>query len=327
MITPAIKHTLQHSRSLLAFSFGIDSSALFFILIEHDIPFDIALVNYGTREQSDMEEARAKKLAQQYGRNCYTIHAPKFNSNFEKQARDFRYAFFEEIIRKHSYDNLLTAHQLDDQLEWFLMRLTRGAGLNELIGMEPIQKRPYYTLIRPLLAYSKSELLVYLNTHQHPYFVDESNADMRHERNRFRKQLSEPLLKEFKEGIVRSFEYLRRDNKVLRDRYETIYRHKELRILRLHHPEAKALACDQTLKELGYLMSADSRKEIQNHTSVVIGRKWAVENCDDLIYIAPYRSATVPKQIREDYRLNNIPPKIRPYCYLNRIYFPIKEKL
>jgi tRNA(Ile)-lysidine synthase len=194
--------------------------------------------------------------------------------------------------------------------------------------MEPIQTRPQYTLVRPLLAYSKKELLGYLQSHNHPYFVDESNHDIQHTRNRFRQNFSHPLIEEFKEGITRSLDYLHKDKKVLESLYETIHRQKQLRILRLHHPAARVAACDQALKELGYVMSAASRNTIEKHTSMVIGRQWAVEIRDDRIYIAPYRTDPVPRASREIYRLAGIPPKIRPYCYVEGIdHSPISEKL
>ena len=50
---------LKNKKNLLAFSAGVDSSALFFLLLEHGIKFDIALVNYGTRETSDKEEIQS----------------------------------------------------------------------------------------------------------------------------------------------------------------------------------------------------------------------------------------------------------------------------
>ena len=140
MLTLDISH-LKEKKNLLAFSAGVDSSALFFLLIQNSIVFDIALVNYGTRENSDKEELHAKILAKKYNLTYYTIKAPKYTTNFEKNARDFRYDFFEDLIEKHDYDNLLTAHQLNDQLEWLLMRLTKGAGTSELIGLEPVSKR------------------------------------------------------------------------------------------------------------------------------------------------------------------------------------------
>ena len=54
---------LHNKKNLLAFSTGVDSSALFFLLIENNIHFDIAIVDYNTREQSKAELAHAKKMA------------------------------------------------------------------------------------------------------------------------------------------------------------------------------------------------------------------------------------------------------------------------
>ena len=92
--------SLLQKRNLLAFSAGVDSSALFFLLLENNIPFDIALVNYGTRENSDKEEVHAQALADKYHLTYHSIKAPKFTSNFEKNAREFRYAFFETLIKE-----------------------------------------------------------------------------------------------------------------------------------------------------------------------------------------------------------------------------------
>ena len=128
MLKLDIEH-IKNKKNLLAFSAGVDSSALFFLLLEHDIKFDIALVNYGTRETSDEEEMHAKALAKKHKLFCHSIKAPPFDTHIEMQARDFRYEFFNSLITIEGYDTLITAHQLNDQLEWFLMRFTKGAGL------------------------------------------------------------------------------------------------------------------------------------------------------------------------------------------------------
>jgi len=310
---------LLEKKNLLAFSAGIDSSALFFLLIENDIPFDIALVNYGTRNSSDQEEAHAKALAGQYNLTCYTVAAPKFTSHFEQNARKFRYNFFEKLIEEHGYETLLTAHQLNDQLEWFLMRLTKGAGVSELIGLEAVSERKNYMLVRPLLKYSKEELLVYLQQNSHPYFEDESNRDEKYERNRFRKAFSDPLIAEFKEGIARSFGYLQKDKETLEKGFEPIQVEKELHILQLHNTESKTKAIDLTLKKLGYLLSAAQRKEIEKETSLVIGGEWAIEYQNDLIYLAPYVIMDMPKKFKEKCRIQRIPRKIRAYLFQENI--------
>ena len=310
---------LIRKKNLLAFSAGIDSSALFFLLIEHDIPFDIAIVDYGIREESKEETAHAEALAQRYGLRCHSIEAPRFASNFEAQARAFRYDFFETLIRKHAYDNLLTAHQLNDKLEWFLMRLCKGAGLQELIGMDPVTPMEGYTLVRPLLAYTKTQLLDYLHAHDYPYFVDSSNAQQHYERNRFRSAFSDPLIARYGEGIRRSFDYLQEDKRRLEADYETLVSLKSLRILKLHTPLAKSKAADTTFKRLGYLLSAAQRKEIAEKNDLVVGRKWAVAFADGLLYIAPYLRTVMPKPFKEACRTARIPPKIRPYLFQEEI--------
>jgi len=306
-------------KNLLAFSAGVDSSALFFLLLENNIPFDIALVNYGTRENSDKEEMHAKALAKKHGLLCHTIKAPKFTTHFEKNARDFRYGFFETLIKEYGYDTLLTAHQLNDQLEWLLMRLSKGAGTSELVGLEEVSQRKGYTLIRPLLQQSKEELLEYLHVNKHPYFIDESNSDEKYERNRFRKKFSDPLLSEYKEGIKRSFEYLRKDKKDLEKAFETIYSEKDLRVLKLYINTAKIKAVDLALKELGYLLSAAQRQEIEKEDALVIGGKWAIEVQDDHLYISPYVTTDMPKQFKEKCRVLKVPNKIRAYCFQEKI--------
>ena len=226
--------SLKNHKNLLAFSAGVDSSALFFLLIQEDIKFDIALVNYGLREEADQEEAHAIELAKKYNLKIYTKKAPSFQNHFEKNARDFRYDFFDKIIKENCYHNLLTAHQLNDQLEWFLMRLTKGAGTSELLGLEYISKRKKYSVIRPLLHHSKDELLDYLDKNNYPYFIDKSNLDEKYERNRFRKEFSNQLINKYQEGIKRSFDYLREDKKMLEGEYQELFHYKELYLCLLY---------------------------------------------------------------------------------------------
>ena len=127
---------IKESKNLLAFSAGIDSTALFFLLLEYNIAFDIIIVNYNVRTQSKDELAYAINLAKTYDKEIFFKEVIiEENSNFEKMARDIRYKYFEEIIQRHSYQTLITAQQLNDKLEWFLMQFSKGAGLFELIGL------------------------------------------------------------------------------------------------------------------------------------------------------------------------------------------------
>ncbi|DAB40115.1 MAG TPA: tRNA lysidine(34) synthetase TilS [Sulfurovum sp. UBA12169] len=306
---------LTDKKNLLAFSAGVDSSALFFLLLENNIPFDIAIVNYGTRKNSGKEEAHAKALAVKYNLVCHSIKAPSFTSHFEANARKFRYAFFDRIIEQHRYETLLMAHQLNDQLEWLLMRLTKGAGVCELVGLEPLSQRKNYTIVRPLLSHTKEELLDYLHAHGHPYFVDESNTDERYERNYFRQRFADPLIARYHKGIKRSFDYLRQDKRKMQEDFTVLFSDRELKVLRLHASSAKARAADLILKERGYLLSAAQRNEIEKESSLVVGGQWAVEFQNDLLFIAPYKIIYMPKKFKEACRIAKIPSKIRAYLF------------
>ena len=310
---------LQQNKNLLAFSAGVDSSALFFLLLEENIDFDIALVNYNLRENSIKEELHAIALAKKYNLKCYTIQAPSFENNFEKNARDFRYDFFDKIISENNYDNLLTAHQLNDQLEWFLMRLTKGAGTSELLGLEPVSKRKNYTIIRPLLHNSKEELLDYLELNNFPYFIDKSNFEEKYERNIFRKNFSDKLLTQYKEGIRRSFDYLREDKQNLFAGYKEVFHYKKMYVLSYQDDALITRLIDKYLKILGYLLSGNQRKELKRDSSIVFGGLWAVEIKDNLIYIAPYLKINMPKRFKEECRRAKLPSKIRAYLYQEEI--------
>ena len=175
MISQNVLDRLSFGANLLAFSHGIDSTALFYILEEAGVKFDIAIVDHNVREQSKFEVKSAKELASKFGKKIYTKSVNLGKSNFEKNAREARYEFFGEICQKFDYENLILAHQFDDKFEWFLMQLGKGAGLKELFGMSELEKRERFWLVRPLLNLRKKELQNYLDERGLRYFVDETN--------------------------------------------------------------------------------------------------------------------------------------------------------
>ena len=316
-----LSNLLKGKRNLLAFSAGVDSSALFFILLKHNISFDIALVNYGLREQANEEEDYALELSKKYTLKAHITHAPQFENNFEKNARDFRYAFFDRLMS--NYDNLLTAHQLNDQLEWFLMRLTKGAGVHELMGLEEVSVRKEYKIIRPLLQYSKEELLHYLKSNNYRYFVDKSNFELCYERNIFREKFANRLLESYSEGIKRSFNYLKEDKEALNSGVKELFHQRELFVIGYKYPYQVPRVVDQYLKKLGYLLSASQREELKYENSIVFGGEWAVEVTENRIFIAPYSTKSMPKKFKEMCRVAKIPSKIRPYLFREEIILVI----
>jgi len=318
---------LKEKKILLAFSGGVDSSALFFLLHDSKVRCDLAIVDYGIREESFDEVVYARELANAHKVECFSTKAPLFDSDFEAKAREFRYSFFEQLISKHNYDILLTAHQLNDQLEWFLMRLTKGAGASELVGLREVTQKVNYLLVRPLLEYSKEELLEYLRAGNKSYFIDSTNSDENYERNYFRVHFSDKLVAKYKEGIKKSLQYIKSDALMLEENYEIIFKEQELVIALLKNKNYKSKAVDILLKRVGYLLSSKQRKHIDNSSGdIVIGGVWAIGMSGDLLFVSPYIKTVMSKRFKDWCRIAKIPPLIRGYIYQKQIKELVDEK-
>ena len=308
------KTSLQNSKNLLAFSAGVDSTALLFLLLENNIKFDIAIVNYGLRLQAKEEVSYAQSLATKHNFECFVLEAPVITSNFEANARAIRYDFFESLIKEYSYANLLTAHHLGDRFEWMLMQFCKGAGCIELSGMHSLEKRERYTLIRPLLQLDKEELLEYLDANSIKYFLDASNVDPKYKRNEFRHNYASPLLKQYKKGILKSFEYLDEDVVTLIQEVEIKSINSLSYFKSTTSKRSDILAIDRHLKSLGYLISASEKKLLKIDTTVVVGRKYVINQEHGFVLIAPFvQVASLEKKFKEKMRLLRIEPKLRGY--------------
>lgn len=329
MLEEKILSHLRDRKNLLAFSGGADSVALFFLLAKHNITFDIAIVNYGVREQSKQEVAYAKELSTLHNLICHVHNALKIKTNFEAKAREIRYDFFEELILKHGYENLLTAHHLGDRFEWMLMQFCKGSGCAELAGMRAFEQRGNYKLIRPLLHLDKSELLVYLKNSSLKYFEDESNFDESIKRNRFRHKHSNPLLVEHLSGIKKSFEYLDEDRGSLIKEIEIYYEDELAYFKNSNSSRSNIFAIDKYLKSQLYLLSAKERALLKDEKTVVVGRKFVINQNSNFVFIAPFKKeAVMPKKFKEECRVLKIEPKLRPYLFKNdKVFTKIKKIL
>ncbi|TKI68499.1 tRNA lysidine(34) synthetase TilS [Sulfurimonas crateris] len=321
---------LKDKKNLLAFSGGADSTALFFLLLKHKVPFDIAIVDYGIREQSKEEVAYAQELARTHNLTCYIFRAPKIERNFEAKAREIRYGFFEELIKKHAYENLLTAHHLGDRFEWMLMQFCKGAGCAEIAGMQSIQKRDFYTLVRPLLHLDKKELLAYLHANEKEYFEDESNLDEDIKRNSFRHNYSMPLLEKYLSGIKKSFDYIDEDRAELIEEIELDSIVDFAYFRSSHNLRADIFTIDKYLKSRLYMLSASEREALKETPTVIVGRRFIVNQDRGLVFIAPYEQESIKmdEKFKDECRVLKIEPKLRPYLYKNqRAFLKVKELL
>jgi len=307
----------KSQNNLLAFSAGVDSTALFFWLIDKNIPFDIAIVNYHTRDTSNDEVEYAKELAKKYNKKIYIKDCilEKFS---EKKARDCRYKFFEEIMRKHGYKTLILAHQLNDRFEWFLMQLAKGAGLKELIAMPEWEEREWYKIYRPFFNTPREEIIKFLDEKKVKFFIDKSNYDLKYKRNFIRHNFSDKFIKLFSNGVKKSFEYLEEDkNLLIKNNW---IRKKELFYFKKEEPKIDIKKVDLILKKLGVLLTKKQRDEIlKTDFNCVIQGKIAIDSNETQIFIAPYVKIPIDKQLKEKLRIQKIPPKVRGYIQKENI--------
>jgi len=317
MLSAPVLSRLKAGRNLLAFSHGVDSTALFYILDEAGVKFDLAIVDYNVRAQSKDEIASARRLALKFNKQIYVKSVHLGASNFEHEARAARYEFFSQICRERGYENLILAHQFDDKFEWFLMQLGRGAGLSELLGMQAIEAREDYAVIRPLLGVRKCELERFLQGRNLKYFTDETNLMDRFKRGFVRAKFSEPFLNEYFGGVKKSFEFLATDALNLAPEISN----PAPKIYLIKRGRGELRGVDQACKRLGLVLSAAQRNEcarcLENGAGCVLGGKVAVGAGEKFILATPYVKAAMEKKFKEACRRLAIPPINRGFLFHN----------
>ncbi|MDD5836067.1 MAG: tRNA lysidine(34) synthetase TilS [bacterium] len=179
-------------------SAGPDSMCLLHILLEikkrKNINIIVAHINHNVREASFEEEAYLKDYCSQYNIPIEVLKLEKISTNFEAVARKKRYEFYQQIVNKYHARYLMTAHHGDDLIETILMRELRGSNLKGYAGFKKYTEYPNYALVRPLIYCTKKELEQYLEQNNIKYYIDATNLEDNHLRNRIRHHIL-PLLK------------------------------------------------------------------------------------------------------------------------------------
>ncbi len=164
-----------------------------------------AHVNHNVREESKEEENYLKKYCKNNNIIFETTTLSNYKeNNFENEARKKRYGFYTKIINKYKSKFLFLAHHGDDLIETILMKIIRGSNLEGYAGIKEISKYNNYYIIRPLLNYTKEDLIKYDQENNINYYIDKSNSDIKYTRNRIRKNIL-PLLKEENNNIHNMF--------------------------------------------------------------------------------------------------------------------------
>ena len=219
---------LKDKKLLIAISGGLDSVVLYHILTSLNFNISLTHCNFNLRgKESYLDEEFVNNLSQKTSNQIFikSFDTEKYSKenklSTQIAARELRYTWFQELVEKHNFDYILTAHHADDNLETFLINLTRGTGLEGFTGIPKINGN----IVRPLLPFSREEILKYAKENKIEWREDASNASTKYTRNKLRHQVI-PVLKEINPSLLSSFkktlENLQESQQILEDRIEEV---------------------------------------------------------------------------------------------------------
>jgi tRNA(Ile)-lysidine synthase len=186
-------------RLCVAFSGGLDSSALLAALApSRRASFQVRAVHVDHRLRPDSARwaAHCRRVARSLGITLNVLTAEvraARGESLEAAARRERYALLAAALAPG--EALLTAHHQDDQLETVLLQLLRGAGIAGLAAMPAVAPLGRGLLVRPLLGVRRGQLGEWVREQGLSWVEDDSNADLRFDRNYLRARVL-PLLAE-----------------------------------------------------------------------------------------------------------------------------------
>ncbi len=225
------KYVNKNDTIVIGVSGGPDSMALFNLLNSIAQKYSLKLIaahfNHmlrGAESTRDMEfvKKEAQKAGVEFVLREKDINALNKKTGFgtEKTAREERYRFFIETAVKYKAGKIALAHNMDDNAETILFRVIKGTGTKGLCGIPAARKLndsefgintgKDIIIIRPLLGFSKKQIISLLKEKKQRYITDSSNRESIYQRNIIRNKVIPMIEKEMnpkvKECLVRSTE-------------------------------------------------------------------------------------------------------------------------
>lgn len=211
----------QQKTYLLAVSGGVDSMVLADLFQVSGLKFQIAHINYHLRnEDSNLDQKVVSDFCERYQIpfHLYEVSEKddKPENSIQNWARELRYRFFRKIQKEQNLEYLVIAHHLNDQLETFIINLSKASGIKGLSGIPANENQ----IIRPLLSFSKNEIYEFAKDNKIEFREDVSNQKTDYLRNKIRHNIVPQLLDindNFLQNFSKSMEILNQTKDVLND--------------------------------------------------------------------------------------------------------------
>ena len=190
---------------LLAISGGVDSMVLLHFFKISNFHLEVAHINYHLRGE---ESTKDQNLVEKYcKKNSIPLHIYSVSdddlqprNSIQEWARNLRYAFFKKILEEKNLDFIVTAHHLNDELETFIINLSKASGIKGLSGIPGKEHR----ILRPLLEFSKVDIYKSADLNDVGFREDLSNQKNDYLRNKIRNEIV-PQLMEVNENFLSNF--------------------------------------------------------------------------------------------------------------------------
>lgn len=274
----------EGEKFLLAASGGVDSMVLADLFLQSKIHFEIAHVNYKLRsEDSDLDQQLVEDFCVE---NKIPFHLYEVSEKDNKPknsiqlwARNLRYEFFFKVLKERNLTKIITAHHLNDQLETFIINLSRGSGIKGLSGIPANENQ----IVRPLLNFSKDEIYNFAEERKIAFREDISNLKNDYLRNKIRNEIIPKINEEipaFLPGFQDSVVYLKETNAFVQREIERAFSLVKIKASEtdLEMDKQKFLSLDSFLiseillkfgfrgDEIGKIISAENGKMFRSKT-------------------------------------------------------------
>lgn len=185
---------------VLAISGGVDSVTLLDLVIKGTLDKSniiIAHVDHGIREDSYQDLNLVKDLAQKYNLTFHYKVLELGPNTSEDKARNYRYSFLNSVMSQTKAKSLITAHHQDDLIETILINLIRGTNRKGLTSLSSNDQ-----IYRPMLAYSKKEIIDYAKKNKLKWREDSTNTNTDYLRNHLRLNVLKNMSKLDRQKII-----------------------------------------------------------------------------------------------------------------------------
>jgi tRNA(Ile)-lysidine synthase len=271
-----------HNKLLLAISGGIDSMVLLDLMMKVNANFAVAHCNFKLRgEDSDNDELLVSDFCEKKNLFLYKIQFETQNYAYKKKisiqmaARELRFNWFQELCKLHNFKYIALAHHANDVVETFHINLARGTGIKGLCAMSAKNGN----IIRPLLGFTRDEIVEYQQLNNIFYREDLSNKSTKYARNKIR-HIVVPTLKEinnaYNQNVIRTIEHLTDVEKIYKQQIELkkreILQIKNnmvfINIEKLIHTIAPKTFLFEMIKDFGFQSDVLEQiyKSIENHS-------------------------------------------------------------